>query len=287
MISKFARLALHGFPVLLRGLFEDRRTMRAGRYDAVWGERLQIIRGLRERSMARALSRVRLALEAKRTAQERYPLVVEGRLLDLPLSAAAGMIRSVVARTVLRQVKPSTSKIIETGAGWGEHLCTLYLEGGPAHATYYALEPVHLGRRCALELAALEPRFRLRAAFFDYKAPAYPVGADAMHTLLLTVHSIEQVTDIHPDTIRAALRLGREVTGVHLEPVGWQVEHESRWSPITARHAARCREMNYNRNLVPLLRSLEAEGAIRIEVLLPDFVGLEHNPGTLIVWRKL
>jgi hypothetical protein len=286
MASRFAWLASHRFHLLLRRLFEDRRSMRAGRYDAVWGERLQIIRGLRERSMGRALSRVRLALEAKRSMQERYPLVVEGRLLELPLSVAAGMIRSVVTRTVLRHVKPSTSNIIETGAGWGEHLCTLYLEGGPADATYYALEPVRLGRRCALELAALEPRFRLRAAFFDYKAPAYPVRPDAKHALLLTVHSIEQVTDIHPDTIRAALRLGREVTGVHVEPVGWQVEPESRWSAITARHAARCREMNYNRNLVPLLRALEAEGAIRIEVLLPDFIGLEHNPGTLIVWRK-
>lgn len=287
MNSKFSWLAPRRLALLLRTLFHDRRTLRAGRYDAVWSERLQIIHAVREHSMARTLSRVRHALDAKRNAQERYPLVVEGRLLDLPLSAAAGMIRSVVTRTVLQHVKPSTSKIIETGAGWGEHLCGLYLEGGPTDATYYAFEPVRFGRRCAMELASLEPGWRLRAAFFDYKAPTYPMRPDRRHTLLFTVHSIEQVTDIHPDAIRAALRLGREVTGVHLEPVGWQVSPESRWSPITARHAVRCREMNYNRNLVPLLRSLEAEGAIRIESLLPDFIGLEHNPGTLIVWRKL
>ena len=272
---------------ILRGLFEDRRTIVARRYDKTWGERLRMIRSVRgESNMARVLSYVQLAEGRKRGLKDRYPLVIEGKLLDLPLTAAAGIFRSIVARTVLEHVRASTSKIVETGSGWGEHLCTIYLEGGPAQATYYALEPVLEGRRCARALAAFEPRFKLKTGFFDYTAPEYGLPRDAMHTVLLTVHSIEQVAEIHPSVIRDALTLGVEVTGIHVEPVGWQAHPETEWSPITAKHAARCRDMNYNRNLIPLLRTLEREGLIRIERVDVNHIGLEHNPASLIVWQK-
>jgi hypothetical protein len=269
------------------GLFEDRRTIQARRYDKTWGERLQMIRAVRgERNMARVLSLVQQAEGRKRGLKDRYPLVIEGKLHDLPLTAAAGIFRSIVARTVLQQVKTSTSKIIETGSGWGEHLCTIYLEGGPAQATYYALEPVLQGRQCARALAALEPHFKLKTGFFDYTAPEYEMPPDTGHTLFLTVHSIEQVAEIHPRVIKDVLRLGNEVTGIHVEPVGWQALPESQWSSITANHAARCREMNYNRNLVPLLRALEHDGLIRLERVDVNHIGLEHNPASLIVWHK-
>ena len=44
---------------------------------------------------------------------------------------------------------------------------------------------------------------------------------------------------------------------------------------------------DYNSNLWPLLRELEAEGELRIETVVPDLIGIKpHNASTLVVWHR-
>ena len=210
------------------------------------------------------------------------------REIGLPARAAAAAYRSAVVETVMDAVTPETTKIIETGSGWGEHLCNIYLEGGPQDAAYFALEYEKEGRQCAEVLAATEPQFRLRSAFFDYTAPDYgAVEKDDGHTILLTAHSIEQVAEIDPNTIYLALELSRRVSGIHFEPVGWQTQPETEWSEVSRLHHKRCMEVKYNRNLYAILRRAESEGRIRITKVVTNFIGLDHNPATLMTWEKV
>lgn len=260
-------------------------------YARVWRERMDLILSVidaGETNLMRALSLVRSREESRRdmTIDPRR-WVIADRWVDLPWRPAAAAYRSAVFESVLAAVRPDTTKIIETGSGWGEHLCNVYLNGGPIDATYYACEIEEEGRLCALMLASLDPLLRLEARFFDYLAPSWAdVPADEGHTILLTAHSIEQVATIHEDCIRGALALGSHVSGIHFEPIGWQTQPEDARSEVSRAHHARCTELHYNENLWPLLRKLEAEGLLRITRCETNLIGLDYNPATYITWEK-
>jgi hypothetical protein len=261
-------------------------------YDHVWRERIKAILGVLatgESRLPRVVAQVRRGEERRRNMSlDARTWVINDQPMELPWRFASACYRSVVAESVIDRVRPDTTKIIETGSGWGEHLCNIFLEGGPIEATYYALELEEEGRNCALLLAALEPMLRLEARYFDYVAPDYSsLPRDDAHTILMTVHSVEQVANIHPDCIRSALELGRDVTGIHVEPVGWQLSEEKDWSPISRTHHERCMSQRYNTNLWTLLKGFEEEKLIRILDVRKNFVGLDYNPASLIVWEKV
>ena len=72
------------------------------------------------------------------------------------------------------------------------------------------------------------------------------------------------------------------MTGVHFEPVGWQILDEP--DAASRQYAVRQR---YNRNLWSLLQVLAGDGALTIDTVVPDLFGDKYkNPGTLIVWRR-
>lgn len=261
-------------------------------YDHVWRERLDAILAVLatgEAKLSRAVATVRRAEERKRKmGLDTRRWVINDAYMELPWRPAASAYRSAVFEAVMDQIKPDTTKVIETGSGWGEHLCNIFLEGGPLEATYYALELEEEGRKCALLLAALDPDLKMEAHFFDYQSADYAaLPKDDAHTLLLTAHSIEQVAQIDPKCILSALELGARVTGVHVEPVGWQLSTESEWSEASREHHERCTKLRYNRNLWTLLKDFEAANRIRILDVRQNFIGLDYNPASLIVWEKV
>jgi hypothetical protein len=261
-------------------------------YDHVWRERLDLIievLATGEKRLPRVLAQVRRAEERKRKmGLENRTWVVNDELVELPWCPAASAYRSCVFEAVMDCVRPSTTKIIETGSGWGEHLCNIFLEGGPIDAGYYSLEMEEEGRKCSLLLGALDPQLKMEAHFFDYLSPDYSsLPKDDGHTILLTAHSIEQVAEIHPDCIYKALQLGKEVSGVHFEPVGWQTYPEDQWTEISKIHRQRCNELKYNRNFWKLLCKIQDEGLIKIKEMKTNFIGLDYNPATYISWEKV
>ena len=83
------------------------------------------------------------------------------------------------------------------------------------------------------------------------------------------------------------LKLGRQVSGIHFEPMGWQTQEQHMMSEVSQMHRTRCLELHYNENLWPLLKKLENEGSIKILQCEPNMIGLDHNPATLIIWEKI
>ena len=251
-------------------------------YDAIWS-------GIRDRAAAvvaegeRDLSRVvrRLEREWRDMSMEPKGGTAFGKVVVLPRAALIGGRRDVFMHVLLTACTPATSMVVELGSGWGHNLLNLHLWGGP-RVPYYALEPAESGRACTDVLAALEPDLDLTTAPYDYERPDYGVlPAGNAHVLVFSVHSIEQVTDLPRETVTGLLGLGTRVTGVHFEPVGWQIVDE----PDQASHEYALRQ-RYNRNLWPLLQELERAGDLTVETVTPDLFGDKYkNPGTLIVWH--
>ena len=170
--------------------------------------------------------------------------------------------------------------VVELGCGWGHNLLNLYLAGGP-RVPYYALEPSPAGRECVELLARLEPQLDLRALPFDFQEARYDLPTDNEHVLVFTVHSIEQVPALPREAITGLFGLGRAVTVVHLEPVGWQIGDSTK---LSHRYALR---KNYNRNLWALLKDLEEAGEIAITRVVADLIGHKrYIASTLVVWQR-
>jgi hypothetical protein len=104
------------------------------------------------------------------------------------------------------------------------------------------------------------------------------------HAVVFTAHSIEQIPHVKPELVEAIRRVAREVTCLHFEPVGWQLDHYSDVGS-TREYAER---HDYNRNLIPVLRAAEAAGDIAIELIHPDVFGIKpENSTTAIRWKSL
>jgi hypothetical protein len=232
----------------------------------------------------RNLSRVLRQVEADWRSADASPMEapVFGEVVKLPRAALVAGRRDLIARVIAAQARPETAFVAELGAGWGQNLLDLWLVGGP-RVPYFSLEPTPEGRACAEYLAALDPDLDLTAKEFDFERPVYDLHAGDAHALVCTIHSVEQITELPREAITGLFDLGRSVTGVHFEPIGWQVEDRPELA-ATRKHSEK---KDYNRNLWPLLRELEAEGELRIETVEPDLIGIKpRNASTLIVWQR-
>ncbi len=260
-------------------------------YEKTWRPRLElivqaIVEG--EVRLPRVLAEVLRRVEAKRNEDLRPgDYVAFNQKVQVPLVGGGYLHRGAIVRTVTELCTSRTQSVLELGSGWGEHLCNLWLSGGPSHARYYACELSEHGRKCALVLAALDSAFQLEAPCFNYVAPQFGFLPPRQQELVVySVHSVEQVKEVAPDLIHRLCDLADVVQGVHVEPIGWQMIPRAEWNEVTTNHERRCKEQHYNENLWPLLKQAETEGLITIDRAVPNFFGLEHNPASLIVWHK-
>jgi hypothetical protein len=262
-------------------LSDDRRRT-IDRYEGKWGSVRDFAAAVvdsGERDLSRAVRRVEA--EERELSLKPQAGMALGSRVTLPRAAMTGARRDLIQRILLDACRSETSMVVELGSGGGLNLLNLHLWGGP-RVPYRALEPTESGRACTEILAALDPGLDLTTAPFDFEQPDYDVlpRVDA-HVLVFTVHSIEQVTEMPREAITGLFDLGAGVTGVHFEPVGWQILDE----PDRVSHEYALRQ-RYNRNLWALLRELEAGGEVTVDTVVPDLFGDKYkNPGTLIVWR--
>jgi hypothetical protein len=260
-------------------------------YEKAWRPQLALILQVIEEGeirLPRALAEVLRRLEKQRNeGLQPCSYVSLNQKVTLPQVGGGYLHRGAVIRTVSELLTPGTQSVLELGSGWGEHLCNLWLAGGPTEARYYACELSEHGRKCALVLGELDAAFQLQAPCFNYVAPDFSFLPGPQKELVVyTVHSVEQVKALAPDLIDRLCGLADVVRGVHVEPIGWQMVPQAQWNDITVNHERRCKEHHYNEDLWPLLKQAEARGRIAIDQAVPNFFGLEYNPASLIVWHK-
>jgi SAM-dependent methyltransferase len=175
--------------------------------------------------------------------------------------------------------------VIELGCGYGRNLFEIFYRGGPADAQYLGGELTQSGVEIAGELAALDPRMPARFFRHDHLAPDFSHLPRFERALVFTVHSLEQIWMMDPGLFQAMAGLAREVTGIHLEPFGFQTEA---LGPATAAHAAFFRNQRWNQNFAAALheareKRLVAVSYVATEVFLPHD---PENPTSLAIWTS-
>ncbi|MCF6292728.1 MAG: hypothetical protein L3J04_04965, partial [Robiginitomaculum sp.] len=192
-------------------------------------------------------------------------------------------------QAALKVCREDTDLVVELGSGWGLNVLDIYLSGGPSNAKYRGMELSRSGRECATRLAALEPASDFEALAFNYTQPDYPqLPTSNGHTLVFTSHSIEQIRNLPFSVILGFLDRGTPVTGVHFEPIGWQVREttgETCTAGATRENSARA---GYNENFWSMLQDLKERGRIVIRRAEADYFGHKtKNVSTFIVWDSV
>jgi hypothetical protein len=254
---------------------------RTGVYEEEWSKVLGVVDDViasGERSLAGAVRRtIERSRGADLTPETCFAL---GQTISLPRIVLYAGRQAMISQVLAGQRREDTDLVVELASGWGVNLLSLYLNGGPPKARYVGLEPTESGRECAKRLAALDPALDLTCAPFDFRAPnfaALPNGA--RHVLVFSCHGVEQVPALPKDFIASLLGLGVQVTGVHIEPIGWQISPDANQATYES-----CRKFGYNENLWTLLTGCPD---IVIETAAPDVIGLKaKNASSLVIWRS-
>ena len=195
---------------------------------------------------------------------------------------------ALIAELVRQASIPETASIIELGSGAGYNLCRIWLSGGPRGIPYYACELTEAGRRCTEKFASLEADLSLIPVPFDYESPDYSaIPHGARHVVIFTSQGIEQIPNIKRKVFDKILDIADRITCLHFEPIGWQVSQGLDAGDAGAVSAAYAEESDYNRNLWGVLRMLEDEGLIQIDMVERDLFGLVPiNSITVVRWQK-
>jgi hypothetical protein len=257
-------------------------------YEPRWNERLQQLADLIEGGET-SLARVFAFTEPGRGEDplgDGHEMIWMGERGPANPAVMAAQRRALLNAALLGACRPDTDSVVELGAGDGMNLFSFWLATGPRDASYLALEITGIGRLCTQLLARLEPAMRVSAYRFDYYAPDYTAVPEGQrHMLVFTHGSIEQIGELPRDALAGLLERADAVSGVHLEPVGWQLPGAEN-DPLAQTHRERCLRLGYNHNLWPLLSELERDGRIRIVRVRAHVSGKVKHPTTLIEWHK-
>jgi hypothetical protein len=255
-------------------------------YEPRWNNRLQHVADLirsGETSLARVVANV-MGLDRDALAEGNDFVWLDERVYANPL--LMGVQRRALVNSVLGQKCSSeTDSVIELGSGDGLNLFAFWLAIAPRSARYMAFEIASTGRLCTELLGRLEPAMQVSAHAFDYCAPRYDDIPDGQRDMLVfTSGSIEQINKLPTEVLTQLLTKAQTVTGVHFEPVGWQISDTV--EPSAALHKERCLSLGYNENFWGLLMDLQAEGQITVDRVVLNIFGKLKHPSALVEWHK-
>jgi hypothetical protein len=241
-----------------------------------------------ERNLSRIIGHVGVSERGSTTFSMHREAVIDGNIVQAPVVFSAAGIVGYTVEALLAAGGDDTDAVIELGAGWGRNLFLLHLSGRiPAKTALYALEFAETARLAGTLVANAVPAVPFKALPFDYHAPDYSsIPASDAPTVVASIHSAEQIPMMSRDVFMKLIARRPNLTGIHLEPVSFQIPADRRGFRTAQTSAAYAEQHDYNRNLWTLLTTLESDGVLKIEDVVTDVLGLNpKNPATLIRWR--
>lgn len=193
---------------------------------------------------------------------------------------------------ILDAIQENTDTIVELGAGYGGNLIRLaqnYQDRtgkSPSESGIKLImaEYTKTGRDMCAEFLKRKNAPDMSLEFIDHKAPDLSFIKNSENLLIVTVHSIEQVTEIPSNYFEILAQAAPNVHGFHLEPVGFQFETEaSKWD----QHKKFIEKHGWNKNFAEVIKKAENDGLITIDSVDTHFAaGQPENPSTLIKWHS-
>jgi hypothetical protein len=260
-------------------------------YERTWNRHLQRMAGLiesGETDLFRVVDRFRASplVDLRPEVRNVFGSVEEkvwfGARLCMNHVLYAPLRRALINAVLFDACRDDTESVVELGAGDGLNLFEFWLTASPRHAQYMNFEIARTGRLCTELLATLEPRMRVTAHPYDFCSPRYdPIATRQKHMLVFTIGSVGEVAELSHAVIEDLLDRADAVSGVHFEPVSWQLPGVD--DPV---HRQKCLDHGYNRNLWSLLSGLEAAGRIALDRVVANISGRTIQPHALIQWHK-
>jgi len=161
---------------------------------------------------------------------------------------------AAVSGALLRHIPNDRDLILDLGCGWGHRMFDLWLRKGAGPARYVGVDRSPHSGEMVKDVARLFPDMPVTWFPFDFLQPDFaPVGTDYKNIAVFTVHAIEQVQRLGPALFDRLITQfpGARLTGVHIEPVGFQFEGEGQLDPDAAAvDRAYAEKRQYNLDLV-------------------------------------
>ncbi len=174
--------------------------------------------------------------------------------------------------------------VMDLGCGWGHRLFDVYTHGGPQDAAYWGFERAAPGLATAGLIAGLFPGLKTGFAPFDFVNPDFGAVTGAPKSVVVySFHAVEQVFRLGSrlfDALRARFPHAA-LTGIHLEPIGFQAfPGDPAWE-TDRRYAL---ERHYNVDLYDQVRGHPGLAVTTFETgLFDEGAG---NATSLLVWRS-
>ena len=169
---------------------------------------------------------------------------------------------------------PKCDLVLDLGCGWGHRMADLYLAGLRTPTIGGDRSPDC--RRAVTALAKLFPDIDMDWFQFDYLAPDFTALPDAFHTCVYSCHAIEQVATLGPALFDRLLEKYPLVSGVHIEPIAFQIDASRVQDHLYAKRKA------YNLDLYETIRSHPRLKVLHSEPAIMDMGA--GNASSLLVW---
>ena len=131
----------------------------------------------------------------------------------------------VMNKCVIANMPASCDMVMDLGCGWGHRMGDLWLGGAPARAAYRGGERSRPGIAMIDLIGQVLPGMDIGGFPFDFLAPDFTsVQGNPSSICVYTYMAIEQVRYLGPAMFDKLLERfpKAEITGVHLEPFGFQ-----------------------------------------------------------------
>lgn len=193
-----------------------------------------------------------------------------------------------VLAAVMQQYDPSVETLVELGCGYGRNLIELRHHIKTPDLTFIGAEYTRSGREAIEFFNTKFPDPRpIVATFTDHRLAAFPFIPREGKTLVFTCHSLEQVEKLPLDFFVNLAASSGSITGVHIEPFGFQVVPRDKWNDTFREHNAFARYQGYNLNMMSCLEYAVNEKAITLSgIALNASFAQPENPSSVVVWKK-
>jgi len=191
----------------------------------------------------------------------------------------------VLQHILAEQVHSDLDAVFEVGAGIGDTIAELATRNPHKHIEFYGGDISLRGIDCIKEFADILGLPTLRGIDFDITKPDFGFLKGKKRILVFSQFALVYVNPFPEDFFPRLLDAVDEVTMLIFEPFSFALADEQPIQPIFSRERARA--YGICENLWPCIRTLEKNGRIVIEEIIPDIIGkTTFSASSLVRFRK-
>ena len=271
-------------------------------YEILWAARLQVFNEIYKAASTDILHflalfekferecRMGVAFQTNPEGCKEYPQASKVVLCPQQSGQQGGLIFSgrPTLQAVMDAYDDSVDCIVELGCGYGRNLIELQHHIKNPKVSFIGAEYTHSGRQAVefFNTHFLKDR-PIEVTFTDHALASFPFIPRDKKVLVFSCHSLEQVQGLPGDFFIKLANSADNISGVHIEPFGFQAVPREDWQDIHRLHAAFALEKRYNLNMFSCFyQAVEAQHVVPKKLAIHASFAQPENPSSILVWEK-